>query len=81
MVEITRRIEAEKEKSASKRGTAFGEVDVVVVADEESTVELKLTYSSSSIPPLAVNEINISSSRQQCSMETHLRASCYHRER
>jgi len=47
VVEITRRIEAEKEKSASKRGTAFGEVDVVVVADEESTVELKLTYSSS----------------------------------
>ena len=47
MVEITRRIEAEREKSASKRGTAFGEVDVAAVADEDSTVGLKLTYSSS----------------------------------
>jgi len=56
VVEITRRIEAEKEKSASKQGTAFGEVDVVVVADEESTVELKLTYSSSFAPSLTVNE-------------------------
>ena len=46
MVEINRRIEAENDKSASTQGTAFGEVDVVVVADEESTVELKLTYSS-----------------------------------
>jgi len=46
VVETTRRIEAEKEKSASKRGTAFGEVDVAVIADE-STVDLKLTYSSS----------------------------------
>jgi hypothetical protein len=47
VVEITRRIEAEKEKSASKRGAAFGEVDVALVADEESAVDLKLTYSSS----------------------------------
>jgi hypothetical protein len=47
VVEINRRIEAENDKSSSTQGTAFGEVDVVVVADEESTVELKLTYSSS----------------------------------
>ena len=72
MVEINRRIEAENDKSASTQGTAFGEVDVVVVADEESTVELKLTYSSSFVPSLALNEINLLFSRQQCSMETHL---------
>jgi hypothetical protein len=48
VLEITRRIDVEKEKSASKREPSFGELVVVVVADEESTVEPNLTYSSSS---------------------------------
>jgi hypothetical protein len=37
----------------------MGIVDVVVVAYEESTVELKITYSLSFIPSLAANEFNI----------------------
>jgi hypothetical protein len=45
----------------------MGIVDVVVVAYEESAVELKITYSPSFIPSLAVNKINILSGLQQCS--------------
>ena len=45
ILQLERQIAAETEKTASKRGTARGQVEVVIVADNATSVDLKLTYS------------------------------------
>ncbi|KDR78602.1 hypothetical protein GALMADRAFT_64390 [Galerina marginata CBS 339.88] len=47
--QIDRQIEALQEKAASKRGTTLGQVYIVVFADTECCVELKLTYFVSNV--------------------------------
>jgi len=54
IVEIQRQIEKETDKLAAKKGSANGEVTVVIVAKENNTVELKLTYS---VSPSYINSI------------------------
>ncbi|PPQ84015.1 hypothetical protein CVT25_000561 [Psilocybe cyanescens] len=49
IVEITRKIDLEDTKTATRKGTALGQVDIVIVADEDSAVELKLTYIVSNV--------------------------------
>ncbi|KAF8903751.1 hypothetical protein CPB84DRAFT_1728192 [Gymnopilus junonius] len=49
IVQVTRQIEAERERTASKQGTASGNVDIVIFADAETSVDLKLTYIVSSV--------------------------------
>ncbi|KAJ3507403.1 hypothetical protein NLJ89_g6323 [Agrocybe chaxingu] len=44
IVELNRQIEAEQHKTSSKQGTANGQVDIVIAADEDTNAELKLTY-------------------------------------
>ncbi|KIJ96516.1 hypothetical protein K443DRAFT_682305 [Laccaria amethystina LaAM-08-1] len=44
IIELERLIEAENEKSTSKRGTTNGKVNIVLGADGDSDVEIKLTY-------------------------------------
>lgn len=46
-MEITRKIDLHETESASKKGTALGQVDIVIVADSDTKVDLRLTYSSS----------------------------------
>ncbi|KDR78599.1 hypothetical protein GALMADRAFT_244048 [Galerina marginata CBS 339.88] len=49
IVQITRQIDAEQEKAAAKRGSTLGRVDIVIFADAENSVELKLTYIVSNV--------------------------------
>ncbi|KAF9550044.1 hypothetical protein CPC08DRAFT_768987 [Agrocybe pediades] len=44
IVQVDREIDEEKEKSSSKKGSNRGRVDVVLFAEEEAAVDLKLTY-------------------------------------
>ncbi|EDR08579.1 uncharacterized protein LACBIDRAFT_296878 [Laccaria bicolor S238N-H82] len=44
IIELERLIEAENEKSTSKRGTTDGKVNIVLGADEDFNAEIKLTY-------------------------------------
>jgi hypothetical protein len=46
LVVVNRQIEAELEKEATKKGASTGEVTIVVGADSETHVNLKLTYSA-----------------------------------
>ena len=47
IVEIDRQVEKETDKFAAKKGSANGNVTVVIVAEDNTAVELKLTYSVS----------------------------------
>lgn len=47
VVDISRKIESVVTKSAMRKGTALGQVDIAIVADADSAIELKLTYSPS----------------------------------
>ncbi|EIN04009.1 hypothetical protein PUNSTDRAFT_108850 [Punctularia strigosozonata HHB-11173 SS5] len=44
IVQVNREIHTEKERAAKKKGDSRGEVTVVIVADQDGPVELKLTY-------------------------------------
>ncbi|CAK5280711.1 unnamed protein product [Mycena citricolor] len=44
LVAVERKIEAEREKSAARKGATEGQVVIVVGADSATSVELKLTY-------------------------------------
>jgi hypothetical protein len=46
IVEIDSEIKKEKDRESKKKGLAYTEVTVVVVADRDGPVELKLTYSA-----------------------------------
>jgi len=50
ILQLQRQIAEEIEKTTSKRGTAHGRVDVVIVSDFDKALELKLTYSMQQIP-------------------------------
>lgn len=71
--QLQRQIAEETEKTTSKRGTARGRVDVVIVSDIGKTVELKLTYSMQPPSSLMFNIINtLLSSRKQCNLDSYI---------
>ncbi|KAF8071517.1 hypothetical protein FPV67DRAFT_1606272 [Lyophyllum atratum] len=49
IIELDRQIDREFDRSAMKKGEARGEVDIILGADEASTINLKLTYIVSSV--------------------------------
>ncbi|KAF8903747.1 hypothetical protein CPB84DRAFT_1677822 [Gymnopilus junonius] len=76
IVKITRDIEVAKEKAASKEGKALGQVDIVIFADTETTVALKLTYIVGNVQWIPTYELQATTenSKPSSSVTLHYRA-------
>lgn len=76
IVQVDRQIEIERHTETVKKGTCAGEVIVIIGADTDSHVDLKLIYSKlKSLSPLSLANILSLTSRQQRIMGMHIRTS------
>ncbi|KAH9481857.1 Protein F37C4.5 [Psilocybe cubensis] len=76
IVAITRQIDLHDSESASKKGTALGQVDIVIVADSDTQVELKLTYIVSNVKWTPTYELHATTvnGKPSSSVSLHYRA-------
>ncbi|GLB44778.1 putative protein with domain of unknown function (DUF4139) [Lyophyllum shimeji] len=81
IVDIDRQIEKEAEQSAQKKGEARGEVSIVLGADEPTSIDLRLTYSTSPPSPSLTPSDSLNFSREQRLLATHVRTTRPHRLR
>jgi len=79
IVEVKRLIEKETAKSDMKKGQCNGQVIIVVVAAQESTIDLKLTYSELLCSNYMDNHLYLHlTSRQRGRLATDIRTTCHY---